>query len=173
MTKKDRKEYFKEYRRKHKEERKEYMREYRKKHKSEIKECDRKHHEKYKKEINKKGRKKYNKGRVFYGYNPFALAHSYYELINPESGVFSPTIANSKMSLDTYIAMRGVFDTSIIRSLMKQLYHGSIEIEEINDMISAAGFDMNSEKFKELIKCICSCKSLSGFLQNYNGGEFK
>ena len=155
------KKYRKEYNKNHREELNEYMREYRKNHKEKI---------------NKRNCEKYlsvvNKGRVFYGYNPCKLANDYYQKTNPESKRFSSLIANSKMSLETYIAMRAVFDSKEILSLMQRLYKGSIQLEEIEDMIISSGFDMKSEKFKKLIDCINKSKSEYSFYKNYNG-EFK
>ena len=177
------KEWQKRYNKKHKEEKSEYNKKYKKEHKEELKEYyknhreernknQRRHYNKYKKEINKKERDFYEKGKVFYGYNPWVIAKKYYEKIRLESSKPSPSIVNSNISLETYIAMRAVFDNTTIKSLMMRLYKGSIRLEEINDMIEAAGFDMESEKFKNLIKCVCSSKSVRGFYKNYNG-EFK
>ena len=187
---KDRKEYDKKWRESHKEERKKYRQEWYKKnketkkekyreysrnyyhnHKKEIKEYKKEYHEENKVERNKEQRNFYKKGRVFYGYNPLVLSRTYHDLTHPESPRFSPTIA--KMSLETYIAMRAVFNSKEINSLMHRLYRGSILLEEIEDMISAAGFDMNSEEFKELIKCVCNNRSVRSFYKSYNGGEFK
>ena len=161
-----------EIRRKKKEYYKNHREEMRRKRKENYKK-NREWSEKNKNERNKKERDFYKNGKIFYGHNPYTLARMYYDRINPELKKFSPTIANSNMSLETYIAMRAIFNPSTIMSLMKQLYYGMIKVEEIENLIKLSGFDMESEKFKYLIKCICSCKSIHSFYKNYNGGEFK